>query len=67
MHFQDLERGKKKMTNSMCVSMTGRTTRLQIANEQRRQSYTYYQVAKIVKEISVNNQNEKEGLKGGKK
>lgn len=31
------------MTSSMCVSMTGRPTRLQIANESRRQSYDYLQ------------------------
>lgn len=34
------------MTGSMCVSMTGRPTRLQIANEQRRQRYGYLQTAK---------------------
>jgi hypothetical protein len=34
------------MTESMCVSMTGRPTRAQIANEQRRQSYGYLQNAK---------------------
>ena len=38
------------MTSSMCVSMTGRPTRLQVANEQRRQSYGYYQNAKASKE-----------------
>lgn len=27
------------MTSSMCVSMTGKPTRLQIANEERRQRY----------------------------
>ena len=31
------------MTGSMCISMTGRPTRAQIANEQRRQSYGYLQ------------------------
>ena len=34
------------MTSSMCVSMTGRPTFAQRQNEQRRQSYDYYQVAK---------------------
>lgn len=38
------------MTSSMCRSMTGRPTRMQIANEQRRQSYGYYQNAKASKE-----------------
>lgn len=38
------------MTGSMCQSMTGRPTRAQIANEQRRQSYGYYQNAKAIKE-----------------
>lgn len=38
------------MTSSMCVSMTGRPTRAQIANEQRRQSYGYLQNAKANEE-----------------
>lgn len=29
------------MTASMCLSMTGRPTRAQILNEQRRNSYSY--------------------------
>lgn len=29
------------MTRSMCLSMTGRPTRAQILNEQRRNSYSY--------------------------
>ena len=33
------------MTGSMCVSMTGKPTFAQRQNEQRRQSYGYYQVA----------------------
>ena len=38
------------MTSSMCRSMTGRPTRMQIANEMRRQQYGYYQNAKEIKE-----------------
>ena len=38
------------MTGSMCVSMTGRPTFAQRQNEQRRQSYGYYQTAKTIKE-----------------
>ena len=38
------------MTGSMCVSMTGRPTFAQRQNEQRRQSYGYYQTAKAIKE-----------------
>ena len=45
------------MTSSMCVSMTVRPTRLQIANEQHRQRYEYYQVAKATKERNVNEPN----------
>lgn len=37
------------MTRSMCVSMTGRPTFSQRQNEQRRQSYEYYQVAQRIK------------------
>ena len=37
------------MTASMCQSMTGKQTRLQNANEKRRQSYGYYQTAKEIK------------------
>lgn len=43
------------MTGSMCVSMTGRPTFAQRQNEQRRQSYGYYQVAKAIKERSNGN------------
>lgn len=39
------------MTGSMCVSMTGRPTFAQRQNEQRRQSYGYYQVAKAIKAL----------------
>lgn len=46
------------MTGSMCVSMTGRPTHMQIANEQRRQSYGYYQVAKATKTGLLSKQNE---------
>jgi len=42
------------MTGSMCVSMTGRPTHLQIANEQRRQSYGYYQNAKATNKREEN-------------
>ncbi len=54
------------MTKSMCVSMTGRPTHLQIANEQRRQSYTYYQVAKAAKEkyIDCASNQQRESKKG---
>ena len=43
------------MTASMCVSMTGRPTHLQIANEQRRKAYGYYQVGLFSKQIECNN------------
>ena len=38
------------MTGSMCISMTGRPTMAQIINEQNRQRYEYYQIAKVIKE-----------------
>lgn len=38
------------MTGSMCVSMTGRSTRAQIVNEQRRNSYEYIRTANKIKE-----------------
>lgn len=38
------------MTGSMCVSMTGRPTRAQILNEQRRNSYEYIRIANKIKE-----------------
>lgn len=50
------------MTGSMCISMTGRPTRLQIVNEQRRQSYGYYQNAKATKEKHASNQPMRDGL-----
>ncbi len=49
------------MTGSMCVSMTGRPTRAQIANEQRRQSYGYYQNAKVTNEKYAGNQPMRDG------
>ena len=50
------------MTGSMCTSMTGRPTRLQVANEQRRQRYGYYQNAKASKERYASNQPMRDGL-----
>lgn len=37
------------MTGSMCVSMTGRPTPAQIANNERRAAYSYYQIATAYK------------------
>lgn len=37
------------MTSSMCVSVTDRPSFAQRQNEQRRQSYGYYQTAKKIK------------------
>ena len=48
------------MTHSMCVSMTGRPTAYQIANEARRQSYSYYQIAKTAKEAETRKGERKE-------
>ena len=42
------------MTGSMCVSMTGRPTRAQIVNEQRRNSYEYIRVANAIKKGECN-------------
>lgn len=50
------------MTGSMCVSMTGRPTFAQRQNEQRRQSYGYYQVAKAIKEQQKGNRPIHNGL-----
>ncbi len=43
------------MTGSMCVSMTGRPTRLQIANEQRRQRYDYLRTGLLSKQPQYRN------------
>ena len=53
------------MTSSMCISMTGRPTFAQRQNENRRQSYGYYQNAKEIKERYLdyaNNQPMRDGL-----
>lgn len=50
------------MTSSMCISMTGRPTRLQVANEQRRQQYGYYQNAKERYLDYASNQPARDGL-----
>ena len=41
------------MCSSMCKSMTGRPTRAQVYNEQKRQSYGYYQNSLHVKSKPV--------------
>jgi len=43
------------MTRSMCVSMTGRPTFLQMRNEQKRQSYNYYKVGLFTKQPECTN------------
>ena len=36
------------MTSSMCVSMTGRPTPMQVRNNEMRKNYEYYNVAKYL-------------------
>ncbi len=36
------------MTSSMCVSMTGRPTQMQVRNNEMRKNYEYYKVAKYL-------------------
>ena len=47
------------MTQSMCLSMTGRPTRAQIINEQRRNSYFYLPKGGQYEKQEIQTRNEK--------